>query len=92
MLTTFINSIIFKKMTEFKLIYTVTYSCDESGDTTVPLHYHSYQETAMFEDKETAMDFYSQCIGQRDFREVQVSYDDLCKASLNDIDVDKLNY
>lgn len=52
-------------MTEFKLIYTVTYSCDESGDTTVPLNYHSYQETAMFKDKETAMDFYSQCIGEK---------------------------
>ena len=75
-----------------KTIWTVTYSCDESGDTTVPLNYHTCQRTAIFYTSELAHEFYSQCIGQRDIRQVDISYDDLCRAHHDTIDIDKLNY
>ncbi len=75
-----------------RLIWTVTYSCDESGDTTVPLNYHTCQRTSVFGSSEEAHNFYSQCIGQRDIRQVAISYDDLCRAKYDVIDIDKLNY
>lgn len=79
-------------MKDKKEVWTVTYSCDESGDTTVPLNYHTCQRTSVFYTSELAHEFYSQCIGQRDMRQVDISYDDLCRAHHDTIDTDKLNY